>query len=107
VQKQVGHKKRIVSQGYACPHGACAHFGITDAAVHALISHGKRGKKHDIQYFKCRACQKTFTCYRGTPLYHLKANVERIAFVLRYLAEGADRSVLIRYTGYVDVTLAR
>lgn len=102
-----GRKKRIASQGYACPNGACAYFGIIDAAVHALVSHGKRGKGHDIQYFKCQACQKTFTCRRGTPLYYLKTDVKRIEFVLWFLAEGVDRSVLIRYTGHADATLAR
>ena len=102
-----GRKKRIASQGYACPNGACAYFGIIDAAVHALVSHGKRGKEHDIQYFKCQACQKTFTCRRGTPLYYLKTDVKRIEFVLWFLAEGVDRSVLIRYTGHADATLAR
>ena len=40
-------------------------------------------------------------------LYYLKTNADRIEFSLWFLAEGIDRSVLVRYSGHVDATLTR
>ena len=102
-----GRRKSISSQGFACLNPDCDYFGITDQQVHALVSHGKRGQHHDIQYFKCQTCQKAFTSRKGTPLYYLKTSVDTVELVLWFLAEGVDRSVLIRYTGHPDSTLAR
>jgi IS1 family transposase/transposase-like protein len=102
-----GAKKRITTQGYACLNPACVYFGITDEQVHAVVGNGKRGKDHDIQYLKCQACQKVFTCRKGTPLYYLKTKTERVEMVLWFLVEGVDLSVMVRYTGHGDATLAR
>ena len=44
---------------------------------------------------------------KGTPLYYLKTKTERVEMVLWFLAEGANRAVLVRYTGQKDATLAR
>jgi hypothetical protein len=74
-------------------------------AVHALVSLGKRGKRHDIQHFKWQACRKTFSSLSGTVLYYLKTNTVRVEFSLWFLAEDIDRSVLCRYSGHVDATL--
>ena len=102
-----GRKKSVSTAGYACPNPRCRYFGNTRADVHALVSHGKRGKRHDIQYFKCQACHKAFTSRRGSVLYYLKTNADRVEFSLWFLAEGIDRSVLVRYSGHVDATLTR
>jgi IS1 family transposase/transposase-like protein len=102
-----GRKKSIPTEGYACPNPRCCYFGITSQDTHAVVSHGKRGKYHNIQYFKCQACQKTFSSRRGSVLYYLKTNADRVEFSLWFLAEGIDRSVLVRYSGHVDATLTR
>ena len=107
VKSRRGRKKSIPTEGYACPNPHCCYFGITRQDIHALVSHGKRGKQHDIQYFKCQACQKTFSSRRGSVLYYLKTNADRVEFSLWFLAEGIDRSVLVRYSGHVDATLTR
>ena len=40
-------------------------------------------------------------------MYYLKTNADRVEFSLWFLAEGIDRSVLVRYSGHVDATLTR
>lgn len=102
-----GAKKRITTDGLACLNPACAYFGIRDATIHALVGNGKRGKDRDIQYFKCQCCQKAFTSRKGTPLYYLKSKTDQVELVLWFLAEGVDLSVMVRYTGKADATLAR
>ena len=40
-QKAVqGRKKRVSSEGYACPNAACAYFKESDERRHALVSDG-------------------------------------------------------------------
>jgi len=108
MQKQPWAKeKRIKTGGHACPNPQCRYFGITDEAVHALMGNGKRGKRKDIQTFKCQCCQASFSSRRSTPLYHLKTHSDRVEMCLWLLAEGMDISVLVRFTGHVDATLAR
>jgi IS1 family transposase/transposase-like protein len=102
-----GRKKRIRTQGHACPNPACRYFGITDEAVHALVGNGKRGKQGHIQAFKCQCCRTNFSSRRNTPLYHLKTHPDRVEMCLWLLAEGMDISVLVRFTGHVDATLSR
>jgi transposase-like protein len=80
---------------------------VTNEQRHALVGNGKRGKEHDIRYLKCQACHKAFTCRKGTPLYYLKTKPDRVEMVLWFLVEGVDVSVMVRYTGYGDATLAR
>ena len=46
VKSRRGRKKSISTAGYACPNPACRYFGNTLEYVHALVSHGKRGKAH-------------------------------------------------------------
>jgi IS1 family transposase/transposase-like protein len=102
-----GRKKTIPTQGYACLNPACDYHGITDAGVHALVGNGKRGLCGDIQTLKCQCCGSSFSTRRNTPLYYLKTHPERVEMCLWLLAEGLDLSVLVRYTGHVDGTLAR
>jgi transposase-like protein len=102
-----GRKKKIKTQGHACPNPHCRYFGITDEDVHALVGNGRRGKRGHIQAFKCQCCQTNFSSRRNTPLYHLKTHPDRIEMCLWLLAEGMDVSVLVRFTGHVDATLSR
>jgi IS1 family transposase/transposase-like protein len=102
-----GRRKKIKTQGHACPNPHCRYFGITDETVHALVGNGKRGKQGHIQAFKCQCCQTNFSSRRNTPLYHLKTHPDRVEMCLWLLAEGMDVSVLVRFTGHVDATLSR
>jgi len=102
-----GRQKSIPTQGYACLNPACDYHGITDAGVHALVGNGKRGLRGDIQTLKCQCCGSSFSARRNTPLYYLKTDPDRVEMCLWLLAEGLDLSVLVRYTGHVDGTLAR
>ena len=77
-----GRHKNVSSQGIACLNLSCDYFGIIDQHIHALVSHGKRGQQHDIQYFKCQVCQKAFSSRKGTPLYYLKTPVDTVDMVL-------------------------
>jgi transposase-like protein/IS1 family transposase len=99
-----GRTKTVATQGFACPNPECTYCGISDDAVHALVGYGRQS---NIQRFKCQACGKVFTSRCGTPLYYLKTNPDRIELVLFFLAEGCDASVLVRYTGHCDATIAR
>lgn len=38
-----GRKKKVKTQGHACPNPTCRYFGITDETIHALVGNGKRG----------------------------------------------------------------
>jgi IS1 family transposase/transposase-like protein len=102
-----GRKKTIATQGYACLNPACDYHGITDECVHALVGNGKRGQRGDIQTLKCQCCGSSFSTRRNTPLYYLKTNPTRIEMSLWLLAEGMDMSVLVRFTGHADGTVAR
>jgi transposase-like protein/IS1 family transposase len=75
--------------------------------VHALVGYGKIGKAKAIQRWRCQACGTTFSCRRGTPLYYLKSDPAQINMVLWFLTEGVDISVLVRYTGRSEATVAR
>jgi transposase-like protein len=102
-----GRKKTIATQGYACLNPACDYHGITDESVHALVGNGKRGQRGDIQTLKCQCCGSSFSSRRNTPLYYLKTDPTRIEMSLWLLAEGMDMSVLVRFTGHADGTVAR
>jgi len=102
-----GRKKTIQTQGHACLNEGCEYYGIRDEQVHALVGNGKRGARSDIQTLKCQSCGSSFSTRRNTPLYYLKTNPERVEVCLWLLAEGVDISVLVRFTGHVDGTVAR
>jgi transposase-like protein/IS1 family transposase len=99
-----GRKKSVQTQGYACPNPNCTYCGITDDAFHALVGYGTH---NSIQRFKCQACGKVFTSRFGTPLYYLKTDPQTIEMVLWFLVEGVDHSVMVRFTGHSEATLAR
>jgi len=102
-----GRKKQFNTRGYACLNQACAYFGITDPAIHALVKDTSRGKDNDIPQLRCQCCKKRFTSRKGTPLYHLKKKARDVEMVLWFMAEGVDTSVMVRYTGYSEATIAR
>ncbi len=106
-KKKRGARKRLSSEGYACPCRACRYFGITNEAVHALVGYGKIGKHKHIQRWRCQACGTTFSCRRGTLLYYLKSDPAQVDLVLWFLAEGVDISVMVRYTGRHEATVTR
>ncbi len=102
-----GRKKTIQTEGHACLNSRCEYYGIRDEQVHALVGNGKRGARSDIQTLKCQSCESSFSVRRNTPLYYLKTHPDRAAVCLWLLAEGVDISVLVRFTGHVDGTVAR
>lgn len=102
-----GRKKVFETEGYACLNEACEYFGVRSGAVHALVKDTDRGKDRDIVQLRCQSCHKRFSSRKGTPLYHLKMKSSEVEFVLWFSAEGVDVSVLVRYTGYDEATIAR
>jgi transposase-like protein/IS1 family transposase len=99
-----GRKKAIPTRGFACSNPACDYCGVTDDTVHALVGYGTH---NSIQRLKCQACGQVFTSRINTPRYYLKSSPKEVEFVLWFLAEGVDASVLVRFTGHTDATLAR
>jgi hypothetical protein len=61
VKSPRGRKKRIDTEGYACPSKGCDYRGITDASIHALVGYGSRSKSECIQDLFCQACKTKFT----------------------------------------------
>jgi hypothetical protein len=106
-KRERGPKKRVKTDGFACLRVGCDYFGITDAAIHALVGFGFTDQAKTIQRLCCQACRQTFSSRRGTPLYYLKSTAKEVEMVLWFLAEGLDRSELIRYTGRAETTIAR
>jgi transposase-like protein/IS1 family transposase len=99
-----GRKKTVNTRGFACPHPDCPYHGVNDDTLHALVGYGAH---NGIQRFKCQACAKVFTSRVNTPLYYLKTDPKQVEFVLWFLAEGVNVSVLVRFTGHTDATLTR
>ena len=105
VKSRRGARKRVNTEGFACPNQQCLYFGITDARIHALVGDGKHGQAERIQTFRCQACRTTFTARRNTPLYRLKTPSQQVAVVLSALAEGLDPSAAERVFGYRQATI--
>jgi transposase-like protein len=89
-----GRKKRIATDGYACPNPACNYHTITDANINALVGYGTHGEQEPIQDFRCQACQQKFTARRDTVLYRLKTHSQKVQLVLWLLALGVDIAAL-------------
>jgi hypothetical protein len=104
---QGGARKKSSTGGLACLNPLCDYFGITKSSIHALVQDCYRGKDGDILQLKCQCCQKRFSSRKGTPLYHLKKKSKEVEMVLWFMAKGVDLSVMGRYTGFADATLAR
>ena len=102
-----GRKKQLDTNGFAYPNEACVYSAETDASRHAIVGHGKIGQDKIIQRLRCAACQTTFSCRKGTPLYYAKTEPALIAEVLWWLAEGVDISVLVRKFVYREETIAQ
>ncbi|MCP4599798.1 MAG: hypothetical protein GY847_04530 [Proteobacteria bacterium] len=82
-------KKKIDTEGYACPNRDCDYVDIREANIHALVGYGSHGKSECIQDLFCQACRTKFTVRRDTPLYRLKTPAQRVGEVLSALAEAA------------------
>jgi hypothetical protein len=63
-----GAPRRVPTEGYACRRPECAYFGITDAAIHALVADGHHGRRDRIQDFHCQACGSKVTARWGIAL---------------------------------------
>jgi IS1 family transposase len=101
-----GAKKQVDTSGYACLHIWCRYFGVTDPAVHALVSDGYRGVDNDILYLRCQCCGKRKTSRAGTPMYRLKTPLHKVAMVLTALSEGVDISAASRIFGHHHSTIS-
>jgi hypothetical protein len=100
-----GRKKRIATQGYACPNPKCEYYGITDEQIHALMGYGSHGKKEGIQDFYCQSCHRKFSARRNTVLYRLKTPSQVVSLILWLLALGVDLSSLEEAYGISESTL--
>lgn len=102
-----GATRRIATEGYACRSPGCSYYGITDAALHALVADGRHGHSDRIEDFRCQACGSKVTARYGTALYQLKTPPTRIGEVLRALAEGLDIGAAVRVFGHSETTITR
>jgi hypothetical protein len=48
-----------------------------------------------------------FSSRKGTPLYYPKTKSERVEMVLWFLVEGVNNTVMVRFTGHKESTIAR
>jgi transposase-like protein/IS1 family transposase len=106
VKSTRGRKKIFDTNGYCCVNFQCHYFAIADAAIHALVSNGRRSKGR-IQYWKCQACSKCRTSRYGTPLYHLKTPLFIVAQVMTAMGEGVSIAAASRIFGYSHQTITR
>ena len=107
IKHPAGRKKRVNSEGKACPHRCCTYYGISDMYLHALVSNGWRGKSEKIRQWKCQACGCKFSDRRNTPMYRLKSASQFVAQVMTALAEGVDLSAATRIFDYHHTTISR
>ena len=106
-KKPGGPKKRVITNGFACPNINCDYFLERDGRIHALVGCGVRGRTDKIQWFKCQACQIRFSSRLDTVLRYLKTDLERIELVLNLLAEGVDPAAIMRVCGHCEETIHR
>jgi transposase-like protein len=100
-----GRKKRISTQGYACPNPSCDYYRIIDEQIHALIGYGGHGKGENIKDFFCQCCKRKFSMRRNTVLYCLKTSSQVVSLILMLLALGVDISTLEEAYGISESTL--
>ncbi len=105
-QRCRGRPKMVATAGHACPNPACRYYGLTDAAVHALVGCGHHGAEH-IQDFRCQACGTKVSARRDTALYRLKTPTAQVSQVLTALAEGLDLAAASRVFGHSLHTVTR
>jgi transposase-like protein len=102
-----GAPRRVSTEGYACHQPACPYYGVTDAAIHALVADGYHGRSDHIRRFRCQACRHTVSARAGTALYRLKTPPQRIGEVLATLAEGLDVGAAVRVFRHGEATITR
>ena len=107
VKSPRGRKKKVDTEGHACPNRVCDYRGIRDASIHALVGYGSHGQEERIQDFLCQACGTKVTERRDTPLYGLKTSAQRVGEVLAALAEGLDVAASERVFGHGEGTIQR
>ena len=100
-----GRKKRITTQGYACPNPKCEYYGIIDEQTHALMGYGSHGKGEAIQDYYCQSCNRKFSARRNTVLYRLKTPSQVVSLILWLLALRVDLSSLEEAYGISESTL--
>ena len=102
---QGGRKKRISTQGCACPNPKCDYYRIIDEQIHALVGYGGHGKGENIQDFYCQCCNRKFSARRNTVLYRLKTSSQVVSLILMLLTLGVDISTLEEAYGISESTL--
>ena len=102
-----GAKKRLCSEGVACPNSQCLYFGCTVESIHAMVACGVRGKTDRIRRWHCQACGTSVSERKFTPLYHLKTAPDRIGLVMVLLANGLDPSAAARVFQHDPRTISR
>jgi hypothetical protein len=50
-----GRPRQLDTEGSACPRPACADYGITNSAIHALVEDDHHGMSTPSQSFRCQA----------------------------------------------------
>jgi IS1 family transposase len=104
-KRRRGRRKKINTDGYACPHPDCKYYHISDANAHALVGYGHHGTRERIQDLYCQACRRKFSVRRHTALYRLKTSAARVALVLTALAEGQSVSGAVHTFGHRERTI--
>ncbi len=101
-----GRKKQLDSRGKACLNPNCPYFMVTDAAVHALVGDGRRGRHHDIQHWLCQACGHRYTTRQGTVLYRLKTPAQVVEQALKLMCLGVSQADIADVVGVDEATVA-
>jgi transposase-like protein len=105
VKSARGRKKRLCSEGFACLHPACPYYLVTNAAVHALVGDGRRGKGHAIQCWKCQCCGHSYTARHGTVLYRLKTPAQTVEMALHLMCLGLSCTDIAEFVGIDEATV--
>ena len=107
VRGKSGRRKTVDTRGYACQNPACEYYRVTDPAIRALVSAGKRGVRGDIPYLRYQACGQRQTSRMDTPVKGLKTPLEQVRLVVMAMAEGLDLSAASRIFRHHPTTIAR
>ena len=90
---------------FCCMNSACPDHG--KRAAGNLTVTDRYGKDKRFRMLRCRSCTERFSERKGTPFFEAKLSEEKIAAVLKHVAEGCGVRQTHRLTGVCQGTVVR
>jgi transposase-like protein len=96
---------RVDLSAFFCQNTACPDYGKRGHGN--LRIDGRYGRDKQYRMLLCRTCHARFSERKGTPLSGCQLSAEKVAILLKYLAEGKTVRETARLTGVNRNTVVR